>query len=158
MFCSINNKACLGISGTNSRRLMGPRRQQPPSCQLALSWLAWSLANSPTVTASSGLLDIVVGARQVPLKYRAAEPRGYLPWLKAVIVALTDDLSIFELEKHGGMGTHSRTSSQAAKSSRQRASPKNFDRQLVSVGHTTFELVALTRQQLSTLLESLRHT
>ena len=81
-----------------------------------------------------------------------------LPWLKAVVVALTDDLSIFELEKHGGMGTHSRTSSQAAKSSRQRAGPKNFDRQLVSVRDTTFELVALTRQQLSTLLESLRHT
>jgi len=49
MFCSINNKSWLGISSTNSRRLTGPRRQQPRSCQLALSLLAWSLANSPTV-------------------------------------------------------------------------------------------------------------
>jgi hypothetical protein len=69
-----------------------------------------------------------------------------LPGLKAVIIALADDLSIFELEKHGGVGTHLRPSSQAAKGDRQRTSPEDFNRQPVSVGDATFDLVALTRQ------------
>jgi hypothetical protein len=47
---------------------------------------------------------------------------------------LADDLSIFELEKHGGVGTHLTPSSQAAKGDRQRTSPEDFNRQPVSVG------------------------
>ena len=29
-----------------------------------------------------------------------------LPWLEAVIIPLADDLPVFELEEHGGVGTH----------------------------------------------------
>src|SRR5215813_607156 len=72
----------------------------------------------------------------------------YLPGLKAVIIALADDLPVFELEKHGRVRTHLRASRQSAESDCQRASPEHFDRQPVSVGHATFELVASTREQL----------
>lgn len=79
MFCSINNKACLGISSTNSRRLMGPRRQQPPSCQLALSWLAWSLANSPTVIERRPAWQVLQSARRSCAPLRGPRDRGQLP-------------------------------------------------------------------------------
>jgi hypothetical protein len=61
-------------------------------------------------------------------------------------LALTDDLSMFELEKHGRVGTHLRTNRQSAKSECQRASPEHFDRKPVSVGDPTLDLVALTRK------------
>ena len=49
-----------------------------------------------------------------------------LPGLKAIIIALTDDLFIFELEKHSAVSTHLRTNRQAAKSGCQRGSPEHF--------------------------------
>lgn len=57
---------------------------------------------------------IAVGLTNRPSKTRMPESAG-LPRFEAIIVALTDNLAVLELEKHGGVGTHLRTDRETPK-------------------------------------------